>query len=65
MITELKAFAIRLIATLIITPFVGWIMLRLAEKYEKYWKSGNRKQRWLVMCGIFFFLAAGIGGWLQ
>ena len=61
---ELTRIAIKLIGTLLITPIMGYGMLKSVEVFEKAWKSNNRKNRWLVMCGIFFFLAV-IGGWLQ
>ena len=61
---ELKRIAIKLVGTLLITPIMGYGMLKSAEVFAKAWKSNNRKKRWLVMCGVFFFLAV-IGGWLQ
>jgi antibiotic biosynthesis monooxygenase (ABM) superfamily enzyme len=61
---ELKIFAIKLIGTLIATPIMGWGIMVSAEKFEKAWKTNNRKKRWLACSGVFFFLAV-IGGWLR
>ena len=62
--TELKYFAIRIAIVLIIAPLAGWLFLRFIEKFEKDWKSGNRKKRWAILSGVFVLLA-GIGGWLR
>ena len=61
---ELKLIGIRLVGLLIITPFIGYMGLVAVEKSEKEWKSGNRRKRWVVMCGVFFVIAV-IGGWLR
>lgn len=61
---ELIKIGIRLIGILLITPIMGYGMLKSFDLLERAWKSNNRRKRWLVMCGLFFFLAV-IGGWLQ
>jgi hypothetical protein len=61
---ELKRIGIKLIGTLLITPVMGYAMLKSFGQLEKAWKSSNRRKQWLVMCVVFFFLAV-IGGWLQ
>jgi hypothetical protein len=61
---ELKKFAMKTAAVLIIAPLAGWLFLRFIEKFEKDWKSGNRKKRWMILSGVFILLA-GIGGWLR
>lgn len=64
MAVELKVFAMRLLGILVIAPLGGWLLLRFIEKCENNWKSGNRRKRWMIMCGVFIILA-GIGGWLR
>jgi len=59
---ELKMFAIKLAFTLLITPLMGYGLMVCAEKFERTWKTNNRKKKWLATCGIFLFLAA-ISGW--
>jgi hypothetical protein len=61
---ELKFFAIRLAVLLVLTPILGFFLLRYFEYFEKVWKTNDRRKKWLVTCGIFFMLAC-IGGWLQ
>lgn len=61
---ELRIFAFRLIGILILAPLIGWLFLLFVEKFEKDWKSGNRKKRWMILCGVFIILAS-IGGWLR
>jgi peptidoglycan biosynthesis protein MviN/MurJ (putative lipid II flippase) len=61
---ELKRIGIKLIGTLLITPIMGWVLLKNVDWIQKAWKSNKRINRWLVMCTVFFFLAV-IGGWLQ
>ena len=61
---EPKIFAIKLAGILLLTPLMGYGLLRCAESFEKAWKLNNRRKRWLAMCGVFFLLAA-IGGWLR
>jgi hypothetical protein len=61
---ELRVFGIKLATTLIATPIMGWVIMKCAEGFEKYWKTNNRRKKWLVSCGLFLLLAA-IGGWLQ
>jgi hypothetical protein len=61
---ELKIFAIRFLCLLLVTPVMGWVVMICAEKFEKSWKTNNRRKKWLVSCGLFMLLAA-IGGWLQ
>lgn len=63
-IHELRIIGIKLVGLLIMTPIAGCLLLRVAEHWEKEWKSGNQKKKWLVMCGVFFILAI-IGGWLR
>lgn len=60
---ELKMFAIKLLCLLLITPIMGWVIMRSAESFEKAWKSNNPKKKWMVSCGVFLLLAV-IGGWL-
>jgi predicted CDP-diglyceride synthetase/phosphatidate cytidylyltransferase len=55
---------IRIALTLIAAPLMGWVLMRCAEEFEKYWKTNNRKKRWLVCCALFILLAA-IGGWVR
>jgi len=59
---ELKMFAIKLFVTLCATPLMGWGLMLCAEKFEKSWKTNNRRKKWLVSCGMFLVLA-GISGW--
>jgi len=61
---ELKMIGLKFAALLIISPFMGFVLLRCYDILEKYWKTNNRKKRWLVMSGVFLVLAS-IGGWLQ
>lgn len=61
---ELKILAIKIVLLLLISPFMGFILLRCYDLSEKLWKTNNRRKRWLVMSGVFFILA-GIGGWLR
>lgn len=62
---EVKLFAIRLTGLVIATPIMGYILMLCGEKFEKAWKTNNRKKKWLASCGLFFLLAAGIAGWLR
>jgi hypothetical protein len=62
--SELRTLGLRLMGLLILTPFFGYLLLIAFEKSIKEWKSGNRRKRWIVMCGVFFILAS-IGGWLR
>jgi hypothetical protein len=62
--TDLKRIAIKIVVTLIITPLMGYALLRSGELFEKAWKSNSRRKRWLAMCGVFLLLAA-ISGWFQ
>jgi len=64
MSAELKILTIKLVGLLIMTPIMGYGLLRCVESLEKAWKSNNRRKRWFVMCGVFFLLAT-IGGWLR
>ncbi len=61
---ELEIFAIRLGMTLLAAPLMGLLIMIGAEKFEKAWKTSNRRKKWLASCGVFLFLA-GISGWLQ
>ena len=61
---QLKILGLKLVILLIITPFLGYTLLRVAENVEKKWKFGNRRTKWLLMCEIFLTLAI-IGGWLR
>lgn len=61
---ELRVIGIRLVGLLIMTPLVGYLLLRIAEQTEKEWKSGSRKKKWGMMCGLFFMVAV-IAGWLR
>ncbi len=60
---ELKIFAIKLLWLLVATPIMGWVIMRLAENFEKNWKTNNRRKKWMVSCGVFMLLAV-ISGWL-
>lgn len=57
----LKFFFIRLAALLVATPVLGFILLRAAEDFEKIWKKGSTKQKWLRMCILVFALALAAG----
>ena len=59
---ELKLLAIRVGFTLLITPLMGYALMICAEKFERTWKTNNRKKRWLATCGAFLILAA-LSGW--
>lgn len=61
---ELKIFSIKIAGLIILSPFMGFVLLRCYDLSEKLWKTNNRRKRWLVMSGIFFVLAC-IGGWLR
>jgi hypothetical protein len=61
---ELRIISIKIVGLLILSPFMGFVLLRCYDILEKYWKTNNRRKRWLVMSGVFFLLAC-IGGWLQ
>jgi hypothetical protein len=61
---EMKVPGIRFICLLLATPIMGWIVLICAEKFEKSWKTNNRRKKWLACCGLFMLLAA-ISGWLR
>jgi hypothetical protein len=60
---ELKMFAIKLLCLLLATPLMGWVIMKLAESFEKSWKTNNRRKKWMVSCGVFMLLAV-ISGWL-
>jgi hypothetical protein len=60
---ELKLFAINLLCLLLATPLMGWVIMRLAESFEKSWKTNIRRKKWMVSCGVFMLLAV-ISGWL-
>lgn len=62
--TDLEIFLLKLGGVLVLSPLIGWLLLLFIEKYEKDWKSGNRKKRWMILSGVFIILA-GIGGWLR
>lgn len=64
MIFSLKILAMKLLTMLIIAPLGGWLLLRFVEKFEKDWKFGTRRRRWVIMCGVFIIMAS-IGGWLR
>jgi hypothetical protein len=59
---ELKMIAMKFGATLLFTPVMGYGLMVCAEKFEKTWKTNNRKKKWLATCGMFLILAA-ISGW--
>lgn len=61
---ELKILAFRLCAILLAAPIMGWGLMVCMERFEKSWKTNNRKKKWMASCGIFLVLA-GIGGWLR
>jgi len=61
---ELKVIGLRLAFLLIVTPLAGYFFLRVGEGLEKEWKTGNRRKRWIAMCGVFLIIAV-IGGWLR
>ncbi len=63
MVYELKIFAIKLLCLLIATPIMGWVIMRLAESFEKAWKTNNQRKKWMVSCGVFMLLAV-ISDWL-
>lgn len=60
---ELKHFLIRLSILIVLSPLFGFFLLRYADHFEKVWKTGNRRKKWMLMSGLFFLLAC-IGGWL-
>jgi hypothetical protein len=59
-----EVFVMKFVGVLLISPLVGWLLLRFVEMCEKSWKSGNRRKRWMILSGVFVILA-GIGGWLR
>lgn len=61
---ETRSVAIRFCGLLLATPIMGYVFMLGAEKFEKVWKTNNRRKKWLVSCGAFFLLA-GIAGWLR
>lgn len=60
----LKIFAMKLALTVCISPIAGFIILKVAERFEMAWKTNNRRKRWFACCGVFFILAC-IAGWLR
>jgi hypothetical protein len=53
---ECKFFFIRLFLLLFLTPFLGFCFLRYFEYFEKVWKTGSRRKKWLMMCILVFML---------
>jgi hypothetical protein len=64
LLSEFKMIGMRLLGLAVLTPVMGYLFLLAFEKSEKEWKSGSRRKKWIVMCGIFFIIAS-IGGWLR
>lgn len=64
MFFDIKIFAIKLAALVVVAPFVGFAMLKFADHMEVAWKTNNRKKKWIVMSTIFAFIA-GLAGWLH
>lgn len=54
-------FLIRLVALMIVTPFIGIILVRVLEGFEKAWKSNQKKKRWMACCVAFIGLALALG----
>jgi hypothetical protein len=61
---EWKWFLIKLIILILLSPMIGFGLLRTFEYFERVWKTGNRKKRWVITSVLFFMLAC-IGGWLR
>jgi H+/Cl- antiporter ClcA len=61
---QTKQFLIKFAIILIMTPFIGYALMRYFEYFEKVWKSNNRRNKWLATCGFFIVLAA-LAGWFQ
>lgn len=61
---EIKFFLMRLATLIVLTPPLGFVLMRYFEYAEKVWKTGNRVKRWGVVCTFFFFLALA-GGFLR
>jgi len=59
---ELKIIGLKFLAALVVTPLMGYVLLKTAQYVEKAWKSNNRGKQWFAMCGVFLLLAA-ISGW--
>ena len=38
---ELKMFGLKLLCSLLVTPLMWWVIIRLAESFEKSWKTNN------------------------
>jgi hypothetical protein len=60
---ELKFFFIRLGALILVSPLIGFFLVRFFEHFEKIWKSGSRRKKWLMMSSFIFMLAC-FGGFL-
>jgi len=59
---ELRIIVIKVGAILLFTPLIGYCLMVCAEKFEKTWKTNNRKKKWVATCWMFLILAA-ISGW--
>ncbi len=46
MIHELKFFFIKLAVLLVLTPILGYGLLRFFEYFEQVWKTNNRRKKW-------------------
>ena len=64
MSNDLQHFLMKLAILLVITPFVGLYMVKLATLTEEAWKKNDKKKKWVVMCTIFAILA-GFSGWFR
>ena len=42
---EITRIAIKLGITLLLTPWMGWVMMVCAEQFEAIWKKNNRKKK--------------------
>ncbi len=41
---ELKFFLVKLVALIVLTPFLGFCFLRYFEYFEKIWKGRDQKK---------------------
>ena len=55
-------FFIKLAVLLVITPIMGFLILRILEAFEKAWKTKEKRKRWQA-CALGFFALAVAFGW--
>ena len=54
-------FFIRLAVLLVLTPIMGYLIVRMLAAFEKAWQSKEKKKRWQACALAFFGLALALG----